>query len=270
MDANYINTIRGYYSSAVEKDRLESDYFLLEGIRTKEVITRYTGERKHIVDIGGGAGYYSFWLAAQGHDVHLIDFSEENIKIATEAEEKGFALRGITLGNATQLPYADHSFEMALMLGPLYHLTGRNDRIQALAEARRVLRPGGILICAIISRYASLMDGYQRDLVNDPEFRKILSNDLKSGIHINHTSNPEYFTTSYFHTPDEIADEIRGSGMTFEKLIAVEGFGVIVADLARKLKDQEYRSKLLSDLELVESNRDLMAMSPHILAVARK
>ena len=78
-----------------------------------------------------------------------------------------------TLGDARKLAFPDRSADAVLLLGPLYHLTERADRLAALREARRVLRPGGVVFAAAISRFASLLDGLARDLLDDPDFRPI-------------------------------------------------------------------------------------------------
>src|SRR5205085_10717125 len=123
---------------------------------------------------------------------------------------------------------------------------------------------------AIISKYAYLFDGFKRDLVRDDQFEKLLVNDLNTGIHLNETGNPEYFTTAYFHTITDIQQEISESGLQIQKLIGVESFGWIVDNMARKSKDETYMRKLNKMIRMVESNDDLIAMSQHIIAVAQK
>ena len=78
------------------------------------------------------------------------------------------------VGDARDLPLADASFDAALVLGPLYHLTDRADRLRALAEVRRVVRPGGLIFVAAISRFASLFDGLARGFLFEPGFRDIV------------------------------------------------------------------------------------------------
>jgi len=224
-----------------------------------------------ILDIGGGGGYYSFWLQKKGHNVTLVDLSPKNIELVRKhAEATGVMLDKFETGDALNLNFSNDLFDLVLLFGPLYHLTEQKQRIKALSEAKRVLKPGGILLCAVISRFASLFDGFQRDLVIDNQFFKLLKDDLKTGIHLNETDNLEYFTTAYFHKPKEIITEIADSGLKFEKLIAIESFGWITRNFNEKLKDSTYMEKLLQTIRIVESDEDLMAISPHIIAVARK
>jgi hypothetical protein len=97
-----------------------------------------------------------------------------------------------------------------------------------------------------------------------------LHEDLETGIHLNKTSNPEYFTTAYFHTPREIKEEIKESGLNPKDLVAVESFGWIVNDFESKVNDNVYMGKMKKFLDKLESNDDLIAMSPHIIAVGKK
>lgn len=264
--------IREYYNKGIEKERLDLDYFKLEGIRTKEIISRFLNTKDlKIVDIGGGAGFYSFWLQSLGHRVSLVDLSPKNIDLANEyTANHGVTLEFCSTGDATRLTFQDNEFDMALLLGPLYHLTEKEERLKALQEAKRVIKPGGILLAAFISRYASLFDGFRRDLIKDDRFEKILLNDLQDGIHMNDTDNPEYFTTAFFHTPQEIKDEIAESGLNFEKLVAVESVGWLIDNLTEKIKDKDYRTKIQKIINDIESNNDIIATSPHIIGIARK
>jgi ubiquinone/menaquinone biosynthesis C-methylase UbiE len=236
-----------YYAHQIEANRLDMEGFKLEGIRTKEIIERYLQkENLEILDVGGGAGYYSFWLQEKGHQVSLVDLSPTNIDLVKErCQSIRNPLKRIEIGDAVNLNFSNDQFDIVLLLGPLYHLTDRDDRIKALSEARRVLKQGGVLIAAVITRYASLIDGFQRDLVHDDRFYDLLKNDLKTGIHENKTDNLEYFTTAYFHKPGEVPTEIEESQLKFDKLIPVESFGWIVSNFNEKEKDPAYMRKLL-------------------------
>ena len=265
------DVIRKYYDSGIEQNRLWQNYFKLEGIRTKEIISRYlSSPGLKILDAGGGTGFYAFWLHSLGHDVTLSDLTESNIRWAENySKQNNIQLAGYKVDDAMDLRYEDNTFDIVLLLGPLYHLTERKDRISAFAEAKRVLKPNGIVIAAVISRYASLFDGFRRNLISDDQFMEILKEDIRSGIHQNPTGNPEYFTTSFFHTTSEIQSEINESQLNLEKLIAVEGVGWLI-DIGKFENDENHLRKILEIIRSVETNPDLIATSPHILAVAKK
>ncbi|KAA2243339.1 class I SAM-dependent methyltransferase [Chitinophaga agrisoli] len=266
------DTILKFYAGGMEKDRLEQPDFLLEGLRTKQIISRYLTSRPlNILDIGGGTGVYSFWLKQLGHNVHLVDLSPEHIAWASEyAHKHNVQLDSCSVGDATHLDLEKDQFDIVLLLGPLYHLTERQDRIKALIEAKRVLKKGGVLLAAVISRYASLFDGFRHDLIQDDEFEKLVIQDLKTGIHVNTTDNPQYFTTASFHTPAEIKQEIADSGLDLVSLTAIESVGWMIGDLEQKIGDQRYNDKVQRLIALIESNEDLIALSPHIMAVTTK
>ena len=266
------DAITTFYSSGGEKNRLDLDIFRLEGLRTKEIILRFlTKQALNILDVGGGAGFYSFWLTGLGHNVSLVDLSPKNIELADEyAKQHQLSLRTCETGDATDLNFPDDQFDIVLLLGPLYHLTEEKERIKALSEAKRVLKSGGILLAAVISRYASLIDGLKRNLITDDHFEKILINDLQTGIHLNETGNPEYFTSAFFHTPVQIKNEIIKSDLKFERLVGIESVGWIADDFNERSKDERYMNKIQRIVSLVESNEDLISMSPHIMAIAYK
>ena len=266
------NKIKQYYSNEIEKNRLELDFFMLEGIRTKDIISRYlVKDKMNIIDIGGGAGYYSFWLQDKGHSVSLVDLSPKNIELAKKHSlATGIQLANFKIGDATDLNFEDETFDLVLLCGPLYHLTDKEERLKALSEAKRILKPNGMLLTAIISRYASLIDGFNRDLISDDDFEKILIDDLNTGIHLNPTENLDYFTTAYFHTPSEIKAEIVESKLKLDKLIAIESFGWLANNLKAKSEDLTYMKKLRKIINMVETNDDIIAISPHIMAIARR
>lgn len=267
------NNIIHYYTSGIEKNRFDHDYFALEGFRTKSIIKRYIRDKEHlkIADIGGGAGYYGHWLQEMGHEVTLVDLTPENIHLAKIiSAEKNIKLREYLVGDATNLPLPAESFDLVLLMGPLYHLTEKTDRVKAIKEAGNILKPGGTLISAIISRYASVMDGLHRDLVMDPDFENILHHDLDTGIHLNTTGDPNYFTTAYFHRPAELKTELVEGGLEFDRLIAVEGLGYTIANISEKWKKDDYRKRLSTILTRLESNPDILAVSPHIIGIAHK
>jgi ubiquinone/menaquinone biosynthesis C-methylase UbiE len=261
-----------YYALGLERRRLDQAYFPLERERTRELIERHLPPPPGVVlDVGGAAGAYSFWLAECGYEVHLVDPAPLHIEQAMEIDGGRAAgrLASAGVGDARSLDHADHSMDAVLLLGPLYHLTERHDRQAALGEARRVLRPGGRIFAAAISRFASLLDGLRGSVFGDEAFVRIVERDLTDGQHRNDTDNPHYFTTAFFHHPGELSAEVTEAGFALTGLYAVEGPGALLPDFDGVWENPQSRERLLELLRRVESEPALLGASPHLLAVGQ-
>jgi SAM-dependent methyltransferase len=176
---------------------------------------------------------------------------------------------GVAIADARRLPFADATMDAVLALGPLYHLTARDDRITALLEASRVLRVGGVLFAAGISRFASTYDGLFNAYLEDRLFQHIVERDVREGQHRNPTENPNYFTTAYFHLPGEFVREIADAGLSIDGLFAVEGTASWLPDVQRWLDDTHRREILLKVIERTETEPSIIGASAHFIAVAR-
>ena len=264
-----MKTVGEYYAKAPEEHRLEYGAALLEEARTRELIQRHApGPPAVVLDIGGGAGPYSFWLADLGYTVHLIDAAPRLIAEAQRHASAG-QLASSGVGDARALEFGDAQADVVLLLGPLYHLVDASDRARALAEARRVLKPGGWLFGAVISRWASTLDGLARDLFQDARFAQIVKRDLEDGQHRNPTDRLDYFTTAYFHTPNEAVDEVRSAGFKNPRLFGIEGPGWSLSDVHERMNDSRRRADLLMAARLLENEPALVGASAHLLVVAQ-
>ena len=205
-------SLREYYEKFPESDRISTGLGQLEFERTKIILKRFIPSQPAVVlDIGGGTGIYSRWLSKLGHDVHLIDQSSTLVEHARQAtkDQPDAPISSFTVGDARSLDFPDRFADVVLLFGPLYHLLERDERYQALREAYRVLKKGGFIFAAGISRFASAVDGFLSDLIDDPIFRDMVEHDLIEGIHRNPTNNIMYFTDAYFHHPAELKMEIE-------------------------------------------------------------
>ncbi|HYF39400.1 MAG TPA: methyltransferase domain-containing protein [Gemmatimonadales bacterium] len=261
-----------YYARAPEEERLEQGAFVLEELRTRELIVRFAPRPPAtVLDVGGAAGAYALWLADAGYTVHLVDAAP---RLVAEAERRSAGrkhrLASCRVGDARALEVAADSTDVVLLLGPLYHLTEARDRARALEEAFRVLKPEGRLYAAGISRWASVLDGLSRDLLQDPEFSAIVERDVREGQHRNPTGRLEYFTTAYFHRPDELRAEILEAGFSFEGMYGLEGPGWFLTDIEARIADPRRLTDLLRAARLLEAEPSLLGISAHLLAVARK
>jgi ubiquinone/menaquinone biosynthesis C-methylase UbiE len=267
------NEITPHYGEGREQARLTSAGGALELIRTQEILQRYLPAPPAVVlDVGGGPGAYAFWLAGLGFEVHLLDLIPLHVQQArrTSATQGTPSLASAEVGDARHLPFPNASVDAVLLLGPPYHLTERADRLRALLEAHRVLRPGGVLFAAAISRFASALDGMLNGFLNDPAFVAIVEQDLRTGQHRNPSNHPGYFTTSFFHHPDELREEAGEAGFSVETVLAIEGPAWLVAGTAEALSRPAERETLLSILRALEAEPALLGASAHLLTVGRK
>jgi len=265
--------IQGYYRHGLEKERLSSGSSLLEKARTEELLTRYLpGPPAIILDVGGGAGAYSLWLSARGYKVHLVDPVPLHIEQAREASKRSpdHPIASLSLGDARRLEFPDASVDAVLLFGPLYHLTEHNDRLDALREARRVVRVNGVVLAVGISRFASILDGLFRGLLDDPEFLPIVERDLIDGQHRNPTHHPEYFTTAFFHLPDELKAEVEAAGLHTLNILPVEGPAWLVPNFEKHWRDPSRRERLLNAVRSLEDQPSILGVSAHIMVVAQK
>jgi ubiquinone/menaquinone biosynthesis C-methylase UbiE len=265
--------ITAHYAEGREATRLSHGRGQLELARTQELLRRHLPDPPAtILDVGGGAGVYACWLAAQGYEAHLIDLMPLHLEQARLASDQQAAapLASVRLGDARRLDQPDESADAVLLLGPLYHLTERRDRVLALAEAKRVVRPGGLVLAVGISRFASLLDGLHRGFLDDPSFVSLVERDLKDGQHRNPTNHPGYFTTAFLHHPDELQAEAREASLAVEEVAAIEGPADLVDDFERWWSDPQRRERLLWAIRAVEHEPSLLGVSSHIMVVARK
>jgi len=268
-----LGKIRAYYSDFDESARLSNFWGQIEFLRTRYIISRNLQPPPAVVlDVGGASGRYACWLAQEGYEVHLIDPVPAHIdqaKKASAAQPK-HPVAGLVLGDARELDFEDGTADAVLLMGPLYHLIQYSDRRSALTEALRVLKPGGLLFAAAISRFASTIDGLVEGYCRDPEFRKIMMKDLRDGQHRNPTENPLYFTDAYFTHPDDLKSEIEQAGFSHADTLAVEGISYMMRDLRRLWEDEFYREFLLDLVARLEREPSLLGASPHLLSIARK
>jgi SAM-dependent methyltransferase len=263
--------ILAHYEAGIEAPRLSGHAGILERARTLDLLMRHLPPPPaRILDVGGGPGAYSVWLAGRGYEMGLLDPVPLHVDQARAAAAAAGVALDAAIGDARRLPNADSSLDAVLLMGPLYHLTERSDRIAALSESRRVLQPGGVLMAVGISRYASLLDGLSRRFVDDPAFRSILERDLAEGQHRNPTERLDYFTTAFFHKPAHLAAEAEEAGLGMAAVFAIEGPAWLLADLEARAGDPAHWTILMDLLRRIEGDPELLSVSAHLMLVARR
>lgn len=260
--------IDDYYARGLEADRLVADGTgMLEFARTTEIIDRRLPPAPAVVaDVGGGPGRYTAWLIGRGYQVEHRDLMPLHVEQVRTSLD-GSPLFRSEVGNALDLDLADASVDAVLLLGPIYHLRRRADRLGALREALRIVRPGGPVFIAAISRWAPRQDGVLRQRLYEtyPAIRDATATVERVGwvppLH------PGSFT-AYCHRPAQLRAEVRAAGLGVVDLVSVEGIGFMLSDLAERLADPTDREVLLDSLRATERVPELLGTGAHLLVTA--
>src|SRR4051794_3367156 len=202
-----------YESQGDEPERLLSGRGRLEAARTKELVERHLrGGSLSVVDVGGGGGYYASWLTGLGHHVAMIDPVPLHVERARMKAGEPLAFEA-RVGDARDLPFGDQTFDVVLLLGPLYHLLQPQDRLLALREARRVSKPGGYVFAAAISRYALPGDGIRNGWIDSEDIERSVEHVLAHGSA--DSFGHGFLAVSYFHRAD-LREEVTCAGLAVE------------------------------------------------------
>ena len=243
-------------------------------LRTWGIFERYLPEpavAPRVIDIGGGPGVHAAHLAERGYEVTLVDPLPLHVEQARAraASATGQQFRAEE-GDARQLGFGDESFDIVLLMGPLYHLVERADRDLALGEARRVLRPGGVLLGEIVTRRAWLMDATVKGLLGTPGIFDDFEVNQTVGTSCERAKLEAAGSGfwAHFHDIDEVALEFSTAGFAGMEMVAVEGFAWLVGNLGVLLAG--YRQELLRAVATTEKDRHLLGASPHVDVIARR
>jgi len=266
-----------HYEQGKEAARLSSSGAgRLEFERTQEILLRRLPEPPAtIADIGGGPGRYALWLAGLGYRVvhrDLVPLHVEQVRSAATGADASVGVASAprvlvdsAVGDARSLDLGDASVDAVLLLGPLYHLTRRADRVQALREAGRVVRPGAPVFAAVISRWAPRLDGLLRsrlyeqnrevlDLIGPVERTGVLPPLLPGGF------------SGFTHRPGQLRAEFASADLDVADLVCVEGAAFLLNDLDDRAADERAWQVILEAARAHERVPELMGLGSHLVA----
>ncbi|MBP7402862.1 MAG: class I SAM-dependent methyltransferase [Clostridia bacterium] len=267
------------YEAGIEKGRLRTDLGHIEFDRTMEILREFLPPAPAVVcDIGGAYGEYAWPLAALGYETHLFDLSPANIRMSAElaAEWPGVALAAAETADARSIGRPDGFADAILFMGPMYHITERHERQAALAECRRLLKPGGRLFTGAISRYATALwattvFGAKNDLLAEPAFQGMIEREIATGHHIRPEDSAYHgIGRSYFHLPRELAEELAEAGFSGNDVRGILGGGWLAPDLDGVWQDPVRRGAVMRIVRLMEKEESLLGLSTHLLAISEK
>ncbi len=269
--------VRNYYATFDENEwnRLTWPEGTIEFAVTTYTLNRYLPHDGRILDIGGGPGRYSIWLAQRGYRIVLADISPNLLDIArakiAEASVQSQIEEVVTCDACDLSRFGDNSFDGVLCLGPFYHLIEPADRERAISELVRVLKPNGIAFVAFMPIYSFLRRTLalrgERHHLAQPAFVSRLMNE---GVFLNDVSGR--FNAGYGVRPNEVAPFMEQHGLQTIELLADTGFAAAHAEQLVELRESDPTAYETAMEIIVNTAGDssLLGTSIHFLYVGRR
>lgn len=254
-----------FYNNYDEDSRLELKHGTVEFLTTMRYIKKYLKSGDRVLEIGAGTGRYSHALARQGYTVDAVELVEHNIEIFrknTLANENISVMQG----NALDLSaFPDNQYDITLLLGPLYHLYSKEDKQQAIREAIRVTKHGGVIFAAyVISDGCLLNEGFKRSNINVAEY-------IKNGL-----LDPETFAAK--SKPKDLFELVRKEDIdslmmafptTRLHYVATDGCALFMREAINTMDDETFQLYLKYHFSTCE-REDLLGVTSHAVDIFRK
>ncbi len=250
-----------YYEQGTEKDRLTKDKsHSIEFITTTKYIEKYLKENDKILEIGAGTGIYSLYYADKGYEVEAIELVQYNIEVFRACIKNNMNIN-VRQGNALDLSiYEDNTFDITLVLGPLYHLYTEEDNKKAISEAIRVTKKNGHIFIAYLTNGSIILNwGLKKG--NLLELKRTFDEDYRS------LKLPEEVFTAFY--VDEFEKMMEGFNCEFIKDVATDGIANPFREYINELSNEEFAIWLDYHMKTCE-RRDIQGYSSHMLYICKK
>lgn len=258
-----LKALTEFYSGYDEDSRLLSRHGSVEYLTTMRYIGKYLRPGMRILEVGAATGRYSHALARQGYQVDAVELVEHNIRIFEQNTQPGENVM-IRQGNAVDLKmFEDDTFDITLLLGPMYHLFTVEEQRKALEEAVRVTKPGGVVLAAYCGNEATMVQCcFGRGLIRDEHLRSLID-----PVTFKASSDPaELFQLYRKEEIDALLD-----GMPVERLhyVGSDMATMYMRQTVDEMEDEVFDLYLQYHFSICERS-DLVGASHHILDVLRK
>ncbi len=265
--------IKGYYSMFDEKNRLIRDNSgKLEYEMTMHILQKYMPTEGKVLDIGGGAGVYSFPLAKAGYEVYLADLSERLIEQARvqKAEENAENLVEAEVVNAIDLSrYENEKFDVVIALGPFYHLTEEKERKQCISEIFRVLKVGGIVIAGFIPYLSGSIAIIERSIYAPQQVdADTIAEVFDSGKF--HNLQNYGFQEGYYATAEEMESMFIAYGFETTCVRSIRGFAYEKEDMIYGIEDKAVYHEVMEAIHKTATDKAIVEMCGHAVYIGRK
>ena len=260
-----------FYDKASEETRLDKGMGVFEFERIKSLIEKYIFTSSlTIIDVGGGTGKYSEWLAKKGHKVHLVEPVLKHIKIAENRANKLKNKFSVHIGESRKLEFPNNYADLIILHGPLYHLQEKEERYSAICEAKRVLKNNGIILGFAINYTASTLVGLSNGLIHKKSFFKMCKEELTTGKHNPPDDFPWLLAEAFYHKPEQFKDEFVNQELTYLNTYAVEGMAWLDKDFFANMLNSKRQKTLIELIQITENDSYLLPFSPHMMIAVQK
>lgn len=254
-----------FYNNYDEDCRLTLKHGTVEFLTTMRYIEKYLKPGNHVLEIGAGTGRYSHTLARQGYVVDAVELIEHNIEIF---QKNTLETENISIiqGNALDLSsFPDNQYDVTLLLGPLYHLYNEEDKQQAIREAIRVTKQGGIIFAAYVISDGCLLDeGFNRGNISVSEY-------VKNGLLDVETFAAKSEPKDLFELvrKEDIDDLMSIFPVTRLHYVATDGCSLFMREAIESMNDETFQLYLNYHFATCE-RKDLLGITSHAVDIFRK
>ena len=262
------NHVVDTYENYKEENRLTTNNARrIEFETTVRVMEELIGTDKKILDCAAGTGIYAFHFADRGHEVTATDITPRHVEIMNRIlEEKDYKMHTAVLDATDMSMFADESFDVVFNMGPFYHLIDEEQRNKCMEESLRVLKKGGLIFTAYISRYYI----FQYIAMHDKQFldRKLSKQLMQTGI-LRHDDEKCFWTDSYYATKKEMEQLYMQNGVEVIDHFAQDGLAPMLASVVDIWNKEEFR--IWCDYHYgVCREESILGASNHVIIVGKK
>ncbi len=260
-----------FYDKVSEETRLDKGMGVFEFERIKSLIEKYIiSSPLTIIDIGGGTGKYSEWLAKKGHRVHLVEPVTKHLKIARDRANKLKTKFAVHKGESRKLEFSNNYADLIILHGPLYHLQEKEDRDLTICEAKRVLKNNGVILGFAINYTASTLVGLLNGLIHKKSFFEMCKEELTLSKHNPPPDFPWLLAEAFYHRPEQLKNEFLNQQLTYLNTYAVEGMAWLDKDFFANMQNYQRRRVLMELIQITENDSCLLPFSPHMMIAVQK